>query len=196
MVYFIFVYKTNLFSSATNRLITAKDHASIQINIGHVDENGHIIPGQHTTYALCGFVRSRSEGDDSLNRLATNDGLLEGFVLFLVATLTNIVCGVIRDKRDRICSVRTCTTSGRKAVDILYKSTNLKFETCLSVPLLIQYITQFGHILTYLCLMLNTLVQNILPKFVPSVSLVLNNSAKFFEGTGKREPTETRLLRA
>lgn len=24
--------------SATNRLITAKDHASVQINIGHVDE--------------------------------------------------------------------------------------------------------------------------------------------------------------
>jgi small subunit ribosomal protein S21e len=65
-------------SAATNRLITAKDHASVQINIGHVDENGHIVPGQQTTYALCGFVRTRSESDDSLNRLATRDGLLEG----------------------------------------------------------------------------------------------------------------------
>ncbi|CAL5014017.1 unnamed protein product [Urochloa decumbens] len=26
--------------SATNRIITAKDHASVQINIGHLDENG------------------------------------------------------------------------------------------------------------------------------------------------------------
>lgn len=66
-------------SAATNRLITAKDHASVQINIGHVDENGHIIPGQQTTYALCGFVRTRSESDDSLNRLATHDNLLEGY---------------------------------------------------------------------------------------------------------------------
>jgi small subunit ribosomal protein S21e len=65
-------------SAATNRLITAKDHASVQINIGHVDENGHIIPGQQTTYALCGFVRTRGESDDSINRLATEDKLLEG----------------------------------------------------------------------------------------------------------------------
>jgi hypothetical protein len=26
--------------SATNRIITAKDHASVQINIGHLDANG------------------------------------------------------------------------------------------------------------------------------------------------------------
>jgi len=71
---------TSFSSAATNRLITAKDHASVQINIGHVDENGHIIPDQHTTYALCGFVRARSESDDSINRLATRDGLLEGCV--------------------------------------------------------------------------------------------------------------------
>jgi small subunit ribosomal protein S21e len=66
-------------SAATNRLITAKDHASVQINIGLVDEEGHIIPGQHTTYALCGFVRTRGESDDAINRLATRDGLLEGY---------------------------------------------------------------------------------------------------------------------
>jgi hypothetical protein len=27
-------------SSATNMIITAKDHASVQINIGHLDANG------------------------------------------------------------------------------------------------------------------------------------------------------------
>ena len=42
--------------SWTNRLIAAKDHASVQINIGHLDEQG-IYNGQTTTYALCGFVR-------------------------------------------------------------------------------------------------------------------------------------------
>ncbi|XP_010259621.1 PREDICTED: 40S ribosomal protein S21-2-like isoform X2 [Nelumbo nucifera] len=44
--------------SATNRLITSKDHASVQINIGHLDENG-IYTGHFTTFALCGFVRAQ-----------------------------------------------------------------------------------------------------------------------------------------
>ena len=43
--------------SATNRLITSKDHASVQLNIGHVDENG-IYTGQFTTFSLSGFVRA------------------------------------------------------------------------------------------------------------------------------------------
>jgi hypothetical protein len=47
-----------LCSSASNRLITAKDHASVQLNIGHVDENGLYI-GQFTTFALSGFVRAQ-----------------------------------------------------------------------------------------------------------------------------------------
>lgn len=45
-------------SSATNRLITAKDHASVQINIGHVDENG-VYNGHFSTFALCGFIRAQ-----------------------------------------------------------------------------------------------------------------------------------------
>ena len=79
-------------SAATGRLITAKDHASVQINIGHVDENGHIVPGQQTTYALCGFVRTRSESDDCLNRLATQDRLLEGYARLVIFAL--ISCSV------------------------------------------------------------------------------------------------------
>lgn len=62
-------------SSATNRLIGAKDHASVQINVGDVDENGRFT-GSFTTYALSGFVRAQSEADDSLNRLATKDGCM------------------------------------------------------------------------------------------------------------------------
>lgn len=62
--------------SATNRIIKAKDHASVQISIGKVDENGRYT-GQNQVYALCGFVRARGEGDDSLNRLAQRDGLLK-----------------------------------------------------------------------------------------------------------------------
>ncbi|KAJ8438826.1 hypothetical protein Cgig2_023018 [Carnegiea gigantea] len=44
--------------SATNRLITAKDHASVQINIGHLDERG-VYTGSFTTFALSGFVRAQ-----------------------------------------------------------------------------------------------------------------------------------------
>ncbi|KAG6469625.1 hypothetical protein ZIOFF_070555 [Zingiber officinale] len=40
------------------RLITAKDHASVQINIGHLDDNG-VYTGQYTTFALSGFIRAQ-----------------------------------------------------------------------------------------------------------------------------------------
>lgn len=46
------------FSSATNRLITAKDHASVQINVGHLDESG-VYNGHFSTFALCGYVRAQ-----------------------------------------------------------------------------------------------------------------------------------------
>ncbi|GMH30963.1 hypothetical protein Nepgr_032806 [Nepenthes gracilis] len=54
--------------SATNRLITAKDHASVQINIGHLDENG-VYNNQYTTFALSGFVRAQGDADSALDRL-------------------------------------------------------------------------------------------------------------------------------
>ncbi|KAI5787663.1 40S ribosomal protein S21 [Peziza echinospora] len=62
--------------SATNRIVKAKDHASVQISVGKVDENGRYT-GETITYALSGFVRSQGESDDSLNRLAQQDGLLK-----------------------------------------------------------------------------------------------------------------------
>ncbi|URE03494.1 40S ribosomal protein S4 [Musa troglodytarum] len=54
--------------SATNRLITAKDHASVQINIGHLDESG-VYAGQFTTFALSGFIRAQGDADGALDRL-------------------------------------------------------------------------------------------------------------------------------
>ncbi|KAK9763835.1 40S ribosomal protein S21 [Basidiobolus ranarum] len=62
--------------SATGRLIPAKDHASVQINIGEVDAEGRYT-GAFQTYAFSGFVRKLGESDDSLNRLATKDGFLK-----------------------------------------------------------------------------------------------------------------------
>ncbi|XBW35047.1 hypothetical protein QEN19_000611 [Hanseniaspora menglaensis] len=63
--------------SASNRIIKAKDHASVQINIVKVDESGRAIPGEFITYALCGYIRANGESDDSINRLAQNDGALK-----------------------------------------------------------------------------------------------------------------------
>ncbi|KAJ1915081.1 40S ribosomal protein S21 [Mycoemilia scoparia] len=63
--------------SATNRLITSKDHASVQINIADVDENGRLV-GTNKTVALCGFVRRNAESDDSINRILTSQGYLTG----------------------------------------------------------------------------------------------------------------------
>ncbi|CAG9954950.1 hypothetical protein V2G26_011560 [Clonostachys chloroleuca] len=63
--------------SATNRIIKAKDHGSVQISIAKVDENGRAITGENHVYALCGFVRAMGESDDSVNRLAQRDGLLK-----------------------------------------------------------------------------------------------------------------------
>ncbi|PNP55325.1 hypothetical protein THARTR1_04467 [Trichoderma harzianum] len=63
--------------SATNRIIKAKDHGSVQISIAKVDENGRAVPGENHVYALCGFIRAMGESDDSLNRLAQRDGLVK-----------------------------------------------------------------------------------------------------------------------
>jgi len=60
-------------SSATNRLITAKDHASVQINVADVDAEGRAT-NSFATYAFCGFLRKEAESDDALNRLSQQDG--------------------------------------------------------------------------------------------------------------------------
>ncbi|XP_033738611.1 40S ribosomal protein S21-like [Pecten maximus] len=62
--------------SASNRIIAAKDHASIQLNIADVDESTGRMTGSNTTYAICGTIRRMGESDDSLNRLAKRDSIL------------------------------------------------------------------------------------------------------------------------
>ncbi|PPD91831.1 hypothetical protein GOBAR_DD11238 [Gossypium barbadense] len=49
-------------------LITSKDHASVQINVGHLDELGRYT-GTFSTFALCGFVRAQGDADSALDRL-------------------------------------------------------------------------------------------------------------------------------
>ncbi len=59
-----------------NRL-QSKDHASVQISIAKVGEDGRAITNDNIIYTLSGFVRSQGEADDALNRLAQRDGLLK-----------------------------------------------------------------------------------------------------------------------
>lgn len=49
-------------SSGTNQLIGAKDHASVQFNIGLIDENG-AYTGEFKTVAFAGFLRSIGGSD-------------------------------------------------------------------------------------------------------------------------------------
>jgi small subunit ribosomal protein S21e len=56
-----------------DRLITSKDHASVQISVADVDANGRAL-NTLTSFAICGQVRSQGESDDSINRLATKEG--------------------------------------------------------------------------------------------------------------------------
>ena len=44
-------------SSSSGRIITAKDHASIQINVAEVNDKG-VMTGHNKTYAICGFIRA------------------------------------------------------------------------------------------------------------------------------------------
>ena len=49
-------------SSATNAIIAAKDHASVQISVADVDEEGRMTGG-FKTYAFCGKVRGMVRSD-------------------------------------------------------------------------------------------------------------------------------------
>ncbi|XP_065357623.1 small ribosomal subunit protein eS21 isoform X2 [Calliphora vicina] len=62
--------------SASNRIIHAKDHASVQISLVDVDvETGRMTEGSKT-YAICGEIRRMGESDDCIVRLAKKDGLI------------------------------------------------------------------------------------------------------------------------
>lgn len=69
----ILCFVLSLTGATTDRLITSKDHASVQIMIADVDANGRALTTS-TSFALSGQVRSQGESDDSINRLATQEG--------------------------------------------------------------------------------------------------------------------------
>jgi len=57
-------------------LIGAKDHASVQFNIGLIDENG-AYTGEFKTVAFAGFLRSIGGSDQALNRLMLEARILK-----------------------------------------------------------------------------------------------------------------------
>eukprot|EP00656_Telonema_subtile_P010922 TRINITY_DN1532_c0_g1_i1.p1 TRINITY_DN1532_c0_g1~~TRINITY_DN1532_c0_g1_i1.p1 ORF type:complete len:111 (-),score=31.28 TRINITY_DN1532_c0_g1_i1:106-438(-) len=66
--------------SVTNRLLGSKDHASVQINVGHVDKYG-IYTGDYTVFCLSGGVRRQGEGDFGLNLRCVESNLMNQRVL-------------------------------------------------------------------------------------------------------------------
>lgn len=46
------------YSSASNKIIAAKDHSSVQMNIAMIDEKTGRMTGQYKTYAICGEIRN------------------------------------------------------------------------------------------------------------------------------------------
>merc|ERR1712062_256697 len=61
--------------SITNNIISAKDHASVQLSFAGVDEEGRMTGG-FKTFAFCGKVRATGNADDSFTNLCLKDGLL------------------------------------------------------------------------------------------------------------------------
>ena len=55
-------------SSWTNRIIAAKDHASVQIDVARVNEEG-LFTGESDTFALAGYIRGQGEADMALTEL-------------------------------------------------------------------------------------------------------------------------------
>ena len=55
--------------SWTTRLIKAKDHSSVQINVANVDPVTGLALPETNSYALAGYIRFKSEGDMALTQL-------------------------------------------------------------------------------------------------------------------------------
>lgn len=55
--------------SYTTRLISAKDHGSVQLNIANIDPVTGLFTGEYSTIALAGYIRNKSEGDMAVSYL-------------------------------------------------------------------------------------------------------------------------------
>ena len=56
-------------SSWTNRILSASDFGSVQINVANIDPVTGKFDKSSTTYAICGFIRGHGEADEALTAL-------------------------------------------------------------------------------------------------------------------------------
>ena len=64
--------------AATNKVIAPKDHASVQIAIGHVNAEG-VYTRENTNVAFSGFIRQRGESNAYLDKIAIDAGLIKKY---------------------------------------------------------------------------------------------------------------------
>ena len=62
--------------SFTNRILTSKDHSSIQLSIGTLDKDG-IYKGNFEIFSLCGNLRKQGRGDEALNQIVEKTDFLK-----------------------------------------------------------------------------------------------------------------------
>ena len=62
--------------SYTNRVLSAKDKASIQFDIGEVDENGLYTKKTVKTIALSGFLRNKGQSAAAIEKMLKEAGIL------------------------------------------------------------------------------------------------------------------------
>lgn len=60
----------------TDRIITSKDHASIQLSISDVNEDGTINLAKTNLVTISGFVRSTGQGDMALTRILAENKII------------------------------------------------------------------------------------------------------------------------
>jgi len=61
--------------SATNRVLGPKEHSSVQINVGEIDEEGKYTR-KNQTFAVAGYMRQKGASDSALNWLFQEKGFL------------------------------------------------------------------------------------------------------------------------
>ncbi|MES1920430.1 hypothetical protein MHBO_002098 [Bonamia ostreae] len=60
----------------TNRIITSKDHASVQLEFALLDEDG-IYRGQSNTLVLSGYARKNAASDGAINKFLQENDMIE-----------------------------------------------------------------------------------------------------------------------
>lgn len=73
--------------SASNRIMDAKDHASIQMNLAKVDKVIGRFNGQFKTYTVCRAILRMGESDDSILWLVKTNSISKNFWLKTIVSV-------------------------------------------------------------------------------------------------------------